>query len=101
MSSNARRFRSLIVTIVAVAATNAAIAFASGVPTDSGLSASEDERRPDDPRLATSEVQWRPDDPGFSASAHQRRPDDVRILRGRSLLLAQQGRRRKERGREV
>ena len=55
MSTNARRFRSVVITILAVAATNAAIAFASGVPT-----------RPDSPRPRTektSGVPTRPDSP--------------------------------------
>jgi hypothetical protein len=52
MSSNARRFRSLIVTIVAIAATNAAISFASGVPTT-----------PSNPRPRTSGVPTTPSNP--------------------------------------
>jgi hypothetical protein len=66
MSSNARRFRSLIVTIVAIAATNAAISFASGVPTkpmnprpkDSGVPTS-----PENPRPRTSGVPTTPNNP--------------------------------------
>jgi len=52
MSKNARRFRSLVITIVAVAATNAAIAIASGVPI-----------LPDSPRPKTSGVPILPDSP--------------------------------------
>jgi len=52
MSKNARRFRSLVITVVAVAATNAAIAFASGVPII-----------PDSPRPRTSGVPIIPDSP--------------------------------------
>ena len=52
MSKNARRFRSLVITVVAVAATNAAIALASGVP-----------MLPDSPRPKTSGVPMLPDSP--------------------------------------
>lgn len=67
MSSNARRFRSLIVTIVAVAATNAAIAFASGVPTT-----------PDSPRPRTSGVPTTPDSPRPKDSGVPTTPDSPR-----------------------
>lgn len=80
MSKNARRFRSLIITVVAVAATNAAIAFASGVPMipdsprpkDSGVPMIPDSPRPkdsgvpmipDSPRPRTSGVPMIPDSP--------------------------------------
>ncbi len=54
MSSNARRFRSIAITILAVAATNAAISFASGVPVG----------KPDSPRPKTSGVPvGKPDSP--------------------------------------
>ncbi|MBK7256656.1 MAG: hypothetical protein IPI01_02305 [Ignavibacteriae bacterium] len=54
MSTNARRFRSIAITILAVAATNAAIAFASGVPVG----------KPDSPRPKTSGVPvGKPDSP--------------------------------------
>lgn len=67
MSSNARRFRSLIVTVVAVAATNAAIAFASGVPSI-----------PDSPRPRTSGVPAIPDSPRPKDSGVPAIPDSPR-----------------------
>lgn len=70
MSKNARRFRSVVVTVLAVAATNAAIAFASGIPLrpesprpvvterDSGIPV-----RPEAPRPRTSGIPVRPEAP--------------------------------------
>ena len=67
MSKNARRFRSLVITIVAVAATNAAIAIASGVPI-----------LPDSPRPKTSGVPILPDSPRPHTSGVPILPDSPR-----------------------
>ena len=64
MSSTAKRFRSLAITVIAVAATNYAISFASGVPTvpDSPRPKSGVPTVPDSPR-PKSGVPTVPDSP--------------------------------------
>ncbi len=64
MSHTAKRFRSLIITVAAVAATNYAISFASGVPTmpDSPRPKSGVPTMPDSPR-PKSGVPTMPDSP--------------------------------------